>query len=377
MIAEDVLERALHAAADRYDVPPGGADAIRSELARSADPRQVAGDVRRFRPRRPRSWQGWTAVATVAAALVIGLPVALGGSGTPRQQFDASNATSGAGAASSNGSALPGAIQALPRHELQRKAAAGPAFAPAAPPSAPSAGGGTGLVPGRTPDRVVKTGDLALRVPKGQVGASLQRLSDLAGQEHGYVASSDQQTGGPDPSGEVTLRVPVSRFTDTVGRASHLSGARVLSLQTSGQDVTSRYVDLSARLTALERTRSTYLTILGGATTIGQTLEVQDRISQVQTQIEQLQGERKLLADQAALSTLDVTVDQPAAKPVPTAHHAGSGFGHAVHVSVDRFVRGVDAIVSILGPLLLAVILVGLAYLAGRFAHRRFRRHLV
>lgn len=388
MITEELLERGLHAAGDRYDVPPGAVDRIHDRLTQPA----AAHQPRVGLAWRPRTGMAWAAAALVVVAVAIGVPFALGGA--PQRGLTAANLPSRS--QTSAGTTL--AQQARP-HRAEGAVngsaagaaggAGGPAGVPepaatptaaASPPSGqPGSTFGKAASADQTqPDRVVKTGTVALQVPAGQVAPTLQQVGNLATGVGGFVESSNSQTAGTAPSGEVTLRVPVASFERVQSEVTRLSGVKVLSEQSAGQDVTGRYVDLRARIHALSATRSTYLTILGRATTIGQTLVIQQHITGVQSQIEQLQGQLKLLANHAAMSTLTVEVDQPA-RPVSVAHHAAppNGFGHAVSVSVDRFVRGVDVIVGLLGPLLLALILVALAWLIGRIAIRRLRRDLV
>src|SRR5437667_10243970 len=91
----------------------------------------------------------------------------------------------------------------------------------------------------------------------------------------------------------------------------------VKSITTHGQDVTAQYSDIQARLTALNATRSQLLTILQKATAIGDVLAVQDRINQVQTEIEQLQGQQKVLNDQTSYAALSVDVAQQGATQGP------------------------------------------------------------
>ena len=140
--------------------------------------------------------------------------------------------------------------------------------------------------------------------------------------------------------------------------------------------MTSKFVDLKARISALEKTRETFLTLLAKATTIGETLAVQQHVTDVQTQIEQLQGQKKVLVNRAALSTLTVTVDQKVAVQT-TPSHEKSGLHKAFDRSVSRFVHGIEAIISIIGPLLLVALIVGLGWLAARFGYRRLRRRMV
>jgi Domain of unknown function (DUF4349) len=231
--------------------------------------------------------------------------------------------------------------------------------------SGTTASGGNGATSsggdGVTATRVVKTGSLALTVPRGQVETTVSKLVALTTSLGGYVSQSrtDNVTGSPE--GDLTLRMPAGKFDTAVSGAEKLG--HETSLTTDAHDVTGKFVDLNARLTALQHTRSTYLTILGRATTIGSTLEVQDRVDGVQSQIEQLQGEIKVLRNQSADGTLTVSVSQPGTHHAPAKHHhAASGIGKAWHNSIHRFSRGFDAIVGALGVALLVLLV--LAFLA-------------
>ncbi|HEU5034939.1 MAG TPA: DUF4349 domain-containing protein [Mycobacteriales bacterium] len=433
MIGEDLLERGLGTAADAYEVPSDGVDRLRellaprTQAAGAAGAASAPGDsggawLRRLHVHRPGP-RGWMGLAAATVAVLIAVPIAVGGGGGPSSSGGASSAASGGASSAASGGAsgfsnTPGehaplksarvpapavngvvaapvpAPQSFDRlragadvgttaggasagYASAGGASAGDASAGGASAGGTSAGGAPSTVvpnPPAVPERIVKTGELDLEVHKGDVTRVLTRLTALAALERGYVADSRTIEGGGAPSGMVTLRVPVASFDDTVNRARGY-GSKVLSLETSAQDVTSRYVDLGARINALQKTRATFLTLLSKATTIGETLAVQQRVSDVQTQIERLQGQRKVLANQSALSTLTVTVNQRVAA-VAAPHHE-SGFVRAVDRSVSRFVRGVEAIVGVIGPILLALILIVLAWLGGRLGYRLLRRRLV
>jgi hypothetical protein len=289
----------------------------------------------------------WLVVVAVAGLLLVVLAFAVGGGGADH--------SSGGSAVSapSNGAFATGS---RPTGVAGKDGVASSPASPAAP----------GL-PIAVNDKVVKTGEMDLEVAKGQVPHTLDRLIALATLERGLVAES-HSTAGAVPSGSVTLRVPVQAFDATVAQVRGLPG-KVLSQQTAASDVTSKYVDLQARIHSLVATRSSFERLLARATTIGDTLAVQSRITEVQTQIEQLQGELRVLGDQATFGTLTVTVDEQA-KPI-AASHQQSGMSRAVHRSWNRFVNGVEAIVGIIGPLLLVALLAAIFWLVGRFAYRR------
>jgi Domain of unknown function (DUF4349) len=220
--------------------------------------------------------------------------------------------------------------------------------------------------------RIVKTGDLTVRVAKSQVQTVTQSLTTLASAQGGYVSSSNTNLGAGEPSGEVVLRIPVAHFADAIAAAEKLG--HVLSLTTSADDVTGKYVDLGAREHALEASRSTYLTILSRARTIGATLSVQDRIDSIQQQIDQLHGQLKLLGNQSSYSTLTVDVVPVGTAATVVHHHSRHGLGKAWHTSWSRFDRGVDAMVSAIGPILFAVILLAVVGLLGALGYRGARR---
>jgi hypothetical protein len=407
MIAEDVLERALGTAAEDYDVPDGAIDRLREQLAPAVaeEPDDNAGSLHRLRMWRPTSHQ-WLAAGAAACVVLIGLAFALGGSGT-----NSGESAGGAGPARVAG-LPPTASGATSRGEAQRLGGSGgggtalsnpspqlPAAVASPPPKSAASGGGLsfGSATGTTGSassndanvrsparslpapgdsaRVVKTGELDLQVKKGEVSHTLDRLNGLATLQGGYVANSNTSEGGDDPSGQVTMRVPVGAFEQTIGKARGYG--KVMALQTSGKDVTAQYSDVQARIKALKATRSTFLSILSRATTIGDTLAVQQRITDVQTEIDQLQGRLNVLGDQSELATLTVTVDQ-VAKPLAVAKpHHRSGLSKAVDRSVGRFVRGVEAIIGVIGPILLVLLVVAIGWLATRFGYRVLRRRLV
>jgi hypothetical protein len=373
MIAEDVLERGLAAAADEYDVPEGGVDRVRGLLGATMQdlPTEPVSPTRpRGRLRHPSSGTGWLAGVAAAVVLLIALPLTLGGMSSDEDGGDTALSRADAPAAA------PG--------PQERSGGGSDKFA--APLGVGSADVDFGVRTGRNdfdplptaPNRVVKTGVLDLQVPTGQVSATLDDVADIAIALRGYVESSRTSEGTISPSGRVTMRVPVNAFEDAVARARALGkvpGAKVLGLQTSGEDVTGKYVDLQARIHALQRTRETFLDLLAKAETIGETLSVQQRVTDVQTQIEQLQGQLKVLSSQSSMSTLTVTVDQKLV--ATTARGEKSGIHKAFDRSVDRFVNGVEAIVAGTGPVLLAILVIAALWFGGRFGYRVLRRNMV
>jgi hypothetical protein len=261
--------------------------------------------------------------------------------------------------------------------------------APDAKAAAPFAGAASGSASGATttttpenapsnvayganqPPKIQQTGSLTLTVGRGKLSRTVTQLTALAASYGGYVANSQTQSGAA-PSGSVTLQVPVQSFATVLARAEALGTTS--DVTTKAANVTGQYVDLQARISALQASRQQYLAILTKATTVGDVLAVQEQIDSLQSQIEQLQGQLQLLTSQTSYSALAVTLDEHAPSPAP-GPLPESGLVRAWHTSIGGFVAGVEGLVRIAGPLLFALLLLGLGLAGGRAVWRRYQRH--
>lgn len=161
--------------------------------------------------------------------------------------------------------------------------------------------------------RIVKTGEISIRVPNvaealASVRATTQRLG-------GYVGGS--QAGTLEDAATLTLRIPADRFDDALAALHELDG-KVLVEATREEDVTSTIVDLDARIANLVASEAQYRALLARAEKIDDVLSVQARLDEVRGQIEQLKGQLKSVSGQADLATLTVTLT-PDDKPVQQA----------------------------------------------------------
>jgi hypothetical protein len=231
------------------------------------------------------------------------------------------------------------------------------------------------VVPAPAPDsaKVVKTGSVQLEVRRDAVGPTMRQLSSLAGGLGGYVADTKSAEGGDDPAGSVTLRVPVNTFEQLLGQVRALGTVR--NSTTHGQDVTGQFSDIQARLTALTATRDQLLTILHKASAIGDVLAVQDRINDVHTQIDQLQGQQKVLDDQTSMASLSVDITQHGATPGPPSKP--SGIAKAWDDARHGFTSGVEDILAASGTTLVVLLVLAAIAVIGRYVWLLVRRRLV
>jgi hypothetical protein len=198
--------------------------------------------------------------------------------------------------------------------------------------------------------KIVKRGSLFIEVPKGQIDRSIQRATDIASRYGGFVQSTSSYGA---ESGDVVLRVPVTKFERAVGALAAIG--HVSSRNITGTDVTAKFVDLKGRLQIARQQRLVLLKLLSKASTISETLQVQNALAASELTIEQLEGQIRLLTNQAAQSTIQVHFGVPGAKAVTNA-------GNETGIKNPSFTRGLRHAVAGFLEIMVAV-LVGLGYL--------------
>lgn len=156
---------------------------------------------------------------------------------------------------------------------------------------------------------VVKTASIAIQVAKvPDAEASIRARAEQLG---GYVVSVQTNGSGDDQTSTITFRVPSDKFSAALADVEGLA-SKVLSRSLGGEDVTEEFVDLESRLRNLEATRDRLLDMLTKADKVEDAIQVNNALTDVQGQIEQIQGRMKYLKDSAALATITAEI-----QPVP------------------------------------------------------------
>ncbi len=236
--------------------------------------------------------------------------------------------------------------------------------------AAPVAGGGlssVGSLPPIGPD-IVKTAGISIEVKSGGFETAFNAATTIAGRYGGYVEDSSMQ-GIKAKSGELTIRVPASAFDRAMNDLRGLGSVEGQSI--SGQDVTSQFVDLDARLRTWQAQEAVLLQLMRRATSIESTLRVQNQLQDVQFRIEQIKGQLRLLENQTSLATIDVSLREVGAMVGvrPMEAHERPSLGEAWNRAVDGFLGVIFAVVVGLGYL---IPLAAIAFAMG-FGYRRYR----
>jgi hypothetical protein len=161
-------------------------------------------------------------------------------------------------------------------------------------------------------NRIVRTANLDLEVGEGELNKVVNQATDVVVRAKGiYVGSSTAVPAGEPASGQVTFRVPVDAFEPVLRQLKGLGTYR--GEESSTDDVTTQYVDLTGQLTAWRAQERVYLRLLDRARSVTDVIAVQNQLQQVQSNIERLQGQLKHLEDQSSFSTIVLRLTEPGA----------------------------------------------------------------
>jgi hypothetical protein len=107
-------------------------------------------------------------------------------------------------------------------------------------------------------------------------------------------------------------------------------GGQLLSLNETVQDVTNDYIDTQSRLTNLKGEQARMLDLLSHAQTLSDIISIQDKLTDVEGQIEQIEAHLKALNGQVTFYTVTISL-QPVDTAVPPPPSGGWSVGQIFH----------------------------------------------
>jgi len=225
---------------------------------------------------------------------------------------------------------------------------------------------------------VIRTGQVSVRVES--FDAAERNLTRAVSRYGGFVSDSSVEVHRVDnatyKSGTLVLRVPQDDFSAMMAHARSVGELR--SSSTQSEDVTDQLVDIEARLENLRAERDRLRQLYRNATDTEEVLAVEERLSEVQGEIERLEARKEGLERRVALSTIRVELHEPRPEPGPidTDRWYDTPLVAAFLDSVNGVLVTLRAIVvagAYVVPYLLVfgVPVVGLAYGVSRLRRRR------
>jgi len=166
--------------------------------------------------------------------------------------------------------------------------------------------------PAQVRDRsIIRTGQVRLRVD--DFDATQRNLTRSVRRYGGFVSDSSVEVARADnatyKSGTLVLRVPRENFSALLTRTQ--TAGEVESVNRNSEDVTDQLVDMNARLENLRAERERLRQLYRNASDTEDVLAVEERLSDVQGEIERLEARQQSLQRRVALSTVRVELREP------------------------------------------------------------------
>jgi hypothetical protein len=235
----------------------------------------------------------------------------------------------------------------------------------------------TGAAPSATTDwdrKIIRNADITLQVTN--VESMLATVRGITDNASGLVFASSTSFDGDNQVATMTLDIPAAQFDQVVNALrSALGVKKVQSESITSQDVTDQYVDYQSQLKSLNTTQDRLLALLNSATNMNDIITLNDHLSDIQNQIDQITGRINYIDQKTTFSRITLTIN-PVAITVHKNEDGGLDLMQAVSTAWAaslRFTGGVlTNLVKTVVFLWWMVPLAAIAY--SLFALRRQRR---
>ena len=217
--------------------------------------------------------------------------------------------------------------------------------------------------------KIVYTGTLSVQVSDVPAAVTAGRAAVAA--VGGYLSGSRQSLDGDQAVASITYRIPADRWEDALVALRALG--TVVGEETDAEEVTGQLVDLNARIRNMRLSEAAIQRLTERATTIDDLLAVEQQLSALRGQIEQLDAQRAALEDRSALGTLTVTYGEAVVAIVKAAEGWNAGKDlDAASATLLGFLQQLTSAGIWFGLVWLPILLVlSLLLLIGRFVLRR------
>jgi hypothetical protein len=221
---------------------------------------------------------------------------------------------------------------------------------------------------------IIRTAALALTAK--DFDKARAQIEDILKRHRGYVGSLNVTANpGAGRTLSATLRIPSPQLDAAIIDLKTLG--RLDSESQNGEDVTSPYVDLNARLDNSRHTEQRLTDLLDNRTgKLSDVLSVENELARVRGEIESMEAERKTMANQVDFATLNLTLTEDYRAQLQVVPPSTST--RLINAAVEGYRNLTDGLMSVAlffltsGPSLL--LWIAILFIPARFTWKKFRQ---
>ncbi|MGM9452098.1 DUF4349 domain-containing protein [Legionella bozemanae] len=156
---------------------------------------------------------------------------------------------------------------------------------------------------------IIRNANISLQVDN--INSAMEKISQLAENSGGYVVSSNLMQDNNDANNttaNISIRVPAQGLNNALTALKSLA-TQVTQESVTGEDITQQFVDLQSQLNNLQTAKEQLAKIMAKAKETADVLSVFKQLSDVQGQIDVIQGQIKYYKESVAYSLININLN--------------------------------------------------------------------
>lgn len=137
-------------------------------------------------------------------------------------------------------------------------------------------------------------------------GSLTKELEEIM-KQYEAITQSMRESGGSGRTFRLTVRVPAKHFDEFIQSLRDSSGS-IIDISTNVDNITRQYNNNEIRIEALETQHARLLQLLAQASSLSDVIQIEARLSEVETEITQLKSYKNSMDADVAYSTIDLTI---------------------------------------------------------------------
>jgi hypothetical protein len=181
---------------------------------------------------------------------------------------------------------------------------------------------------------IIRTGSMGVEVEKYDDAERI--VTDVVKKNGGYISNTTSfQNSSGKKQGTLVLKVPADKYDALISEVSAVG--KVMSQNINANDITEEFIDLEAREKTQKELEQRLLKLLSEKTArLTDVVEVEQKLASVRQVIESLDGRLRYLKNQSDMSTLTLSLYEPAMLTTSS----GGGFFYELGQGVKSGLRG-------------------------------------